>query len=104
MRPFIWALLVEQRINTNGELYKPAGLDEVSIAGPTHSEVEEFGSHTPAKFPSTTQLVPAPGEETSTKFGSGEPMATGRAPFVPAMPVRSEERRVGKECRSRWSP
>ena len=23
---------------------------------------------------------------------------------VPAVMVRSEERRVGKECRSRWSP
>src|SRR5438105_10662293 len=23
---------------------------------------------------------------------------------MPATPVRSEERRVGKECRSRWSP
>src|SRR2546426_7860112 len=23
---------------------------------------------------------------------------------IPAMTVRSEERRVGKECRSRWSP
>src|SRR3712207_8274666 len=24
--------------------------------------------------------------------------------WLPATPVRSEERRVGKECRSRWSP
>ena len=24
--------------------------------------------------------------------------------FAVAWPVRSEERRVGKECRSRWSP
>ena len=24
--------------------------------------------------------------------------------FIPAMAIRSEERRVGKECRSRWSP
>src|SRR2546430_2847740 len=24
--------------------------------------------------------------------------------FAPGSPVRSEERRVGKECRSRWSP
>ena len=24
--------------------------------------------------------------------------------FVLGIPVRSEERRVGKECRSRWSP
>src|SRR2546425_8623331 len=26
------------------------------------------------------------------------------APFAAGEPVRSEERRVGKECRSRWSP
>ena len=24
--------------------------------------------------------------------------------FLPGSPSRSEERRVGKECRSRWSP
>ena len=33
---------------------------------------------------------------------------SGSAPLLPATPVqflqRSEERRVGKECRSRWSP
>ena len=28
----------------------------------------------------------------------------GRFGFVPNLFVRSEERRVGKECRSRWSP
>ena len=24
--------------------------------------------------------------------------------YLPALKLRSEERRVGKECRSRWSP
>ena len=24
--------------------------------------------------------------------------------IIPVLPPRSEERRVGKECRSRWSP
>src|SRR2546425_5728085 len=28
----------------------------------------------------------------------------GRYPTVGVSPTRSEERRVGKECRSRWSP
>ena len=28
----------------------------------------------------------------------------GHATFTSAASVRSEERRVGKECRSRWSP
>src|SRR5256885_8302102 len=30
--------------------------------------------------------------------------ATSGTPITPAVQVRSEERRVGKECRSRWSP
>ena len=36
-------------------------------------------------------------------FGTGEmlPIRTG---FSPDLRTRSEERRVGKECRSRWSP
>src|SRR3989442_8311172 len=29
---------------------------------------------------------------------------TGRRQRVASLPARSEERRVGKECRSRWSP
>src|SRR3712207_9531726 len=31
-------------------------------------------------------------------------VAPGRRPSVELVEVRSEERRVGKECRSRWSP
>ena len=31
-------------------------------------------------------------------------MLTGNEEFVDYMLCRSEERRVGKECRSRWSP
>src|SRR3712207_8227438 len=34
--------------------------------------------------------------------GGGGPV--GAAGHHPAQPRRSEERRVGKECRSRWSP
>ena len=33
--------------------------------------------------------------------GEGE---HGLVPEAPAVQLRSEERRVGKECRSRWSP
>src|SRR2546429_7355253 len=32
----------------------------------------------------------------------GSPVCNG--PSATALPPRSEERRVGKECRSRWSP
>ena len=31
-------------------------------------------------------------------------VSTGGAEFASGTRVRSEERRVGKECRSRWSP
>src|SRR3712207_9094183 len=37
--------------------------------------------------------------------GGGEGKSTpGRSPVTPWGKPRSEERRVGKECRSRWSP
>ena len=37
------------------------------------------------------------------KMGEGDP-ARARENFSLIMVLRSEERRVGKECRSRWSP
>src|SRR3712207_4626602 len=45
-------------------------------------------------FPSLDELVPACGRVVMDTLALPEP---------PAAP-RSEERRVGKECRSRWSP
>src|SRR5256885_10714916 len=36
--------------------------------------------------------------------GRGERLTDGEEPLAVARPSRSEERRVGKECRSRWSP
>ena len=36
--------------------------------------------------------------------GWGSIVSDGTAPFSPSGVLRSEERRVGKECRSRWSP
>jgi len=37
-------------------------------------------------------------------FYAGEYVGTEEAPVSIRVEVRSEERRVGKECRSRWSP
>ena len=37
-------------------------------------------------------------------IASGNQMCNGNIALLPAPPMRSEERRVGKECRSRWSP
>ena len=44
-------------------------------------------------------------EETNTYTATGDVMQGG-TPVVDETPApeRSEERRVGKECRSRWSP
>src|SRR2546422_5181488 len=44
-----------------------------------------------------SQKAPAPAKTTLEYV-----RAAASAPSVP--PIRSEERRVGKECRSRWSP
>ena len=41
-------------------------------------------------------------KERATKYG--KPLGNGKPPFGYAWADRSEERRVGKECRSRWSP
>ena len=45
-------------------------------------------------------------EPTLNKVSAAERALTGRKPGVKDIPagMRSEERRVGKECRSRWSP
>jgi hypothetical protein len=42
----------------------------------------------------------------ATEAGAQTPIPTliGRVPLPAASETRSEERRVGKECRSRWSP
>src|SRR5437870_13179973 len=44
--------------------------------------------------------------EASTSIGASEATAAGEKlrPSGPAVVARSEERRVGKECRSRWGP
>ena len=44
------------------------------------------------------------GEERPTAEGSGEAEESGGGVDDASQKARSEERRVGKECRSRWSP
>ena len=39
-----------------------------------------------------------------TSKATGTPPDAVTAAFKQMFPTRSEERRVGKECRSRWSP
>ena len=37
-------------------------------------------------------------------FGDASALGSALAPAIASALARSEERRVGKECRSRWSP
>src|SRR2546430_8236471 len=46
-----------------------------------------------------------PDEIKQLEFINADLIARGLSPYDPeAVAIRSEERRVGKECRSRWSP
>ena len=47
---------------------------------------------------------PAVGRGVSAFAGEKETQVFSCAPVLVKDPERSEERRVGKECRSRWSP
>ena len=40
----------------------------------------------------------------ASAVGSLRTINTAEVTYATAYPARSEERRVGKECRSRWSP
>src|SRR2546425_13330443 len=61
---------------------------------------------------STTKPKPSASTVPATKYGrNGSNVAASPAPLKPSATAtsgpaqqRSEERRVGKECRSRWSP
>src|SRR2546429_4700595 len=66
----------------------PSGMAIVTLASVT-VEASEHGSGGAAKT-----AVPA----------SGIAMTATRRITTHCSPLRSEERRVGKECRSRWSP
>src|SRR5256885_10965071 len=52
--------------------------------------------------PSPARTFPPPGRVTWPSSPSCQPAPCSTARFCPGR--RSEERRVGKECRSRWSP
>ena len=44
------------------------------------------------------------GDAKTAIFGSEKMLQASPVDKIPDGPTRSEERRVGKECRSRWSP
>src|SRR3712207_7620619 len=59
----------------------------------------------PCSSPNITNCQPAPCQTPDTNMVSKVGRATRLMNMSPLIrPRRSEERRVGKECRSRWSP
>src|SRR2546430_6917883 len=51
----------------------------------------------------SSDLLPHPAEHRAGESDRAHPIYLVAGQAVPLLP-RSEERRVGKECRSRWSP
>src|SRR5579863_1757479 len=58
----------------------------------------------PGQYLQTIRSFRAEDEDRPRKRIALELLARQRGETVGASPERSEERRVGKECRSRWSP
>src|ERR1051326_3350203 len=70
---------------------------------PTGGVVECFLLHS-ASEPSVWQCLVKPGKKLPVGAGFDHPNGDFHGEIVSKNPDRSEERRVGKECRSRWSP
>ena len=80
------------RVSWSGVTLKVAGVLE-----PTNSSADNT-----VFFPINTAYEVAQDRSTQTQFTSGE--VSGLMIKLARGATRSEERRVGKECRSRWSP
>src|SRR2546422_10663146 len=81
---------VESRSNKAFENRNPANTDELIGMFPSATEEDVNGAVDAAKEAyNRWRLIPAP-KRAEILFRAAE--------------MRSEERRVGKECRSRWSP
>ena len=63
--------------------------------GAINQAIEKYGADKAVSFPDTAYSLPCYYAVTGTKVGTLAELKDA---------LRSEERRVGKECRSRWSP
>eukprot|EP01104_Vermistella_antarctica_P015707 TRINITY_DN5220_c0_g1_i2.p1 TRINITY_DN5220_c0_g1~~TRINITY_DN5220_c0_g1_i2.p1 ORF type:complete len:255 (-),score=46.06 TRINITY_DN5220_c0_g1_i2:54-818(-) len=69
------------------------------------SSATASSSSTTAGVPISSLLSPSPPSSVPLPPQSAPPPPSAAPPLLsPPLTVRSEERRVGKECRSRWSP
>src|SRR5260370_40930011 len=91
----------------------PAALPASSPTSPTSVDaikIQQWNS-TPLRKPAYAGIKPAPAprHDLAGIWDATGDTTVGAAPGIQATgaheyPARSEERRVGKECRSRWSP
>src|SRR3989454_12351968 len=97
-------------IQNNASIYEGVTLEDDGICGPSwgFTNVMNPRSHVPRKHEYRTTLV-----KRGCSIGANATIVCGvtlgeyafiGAGAVVTSDVRSEERRVGKECRSRWSP
>src|SRR3712207_6549599 len=86
---------VRGRLSGHPDLLEGGGLP-LLCAGRGDTELLVHHGHLPP-----AESMSSGSEKTNIAWPCGPPIIPGRKPSTQA---RSEERRVGKECRSRWSP
>src|SRR3712207_8620545 len=84
------------------------GIRDIGVTGVQTCALPISAAWTPNGFRAEGKFSIGPGMSASetihTTTAAPAIQATGRQRGESSLPVRSEERRVGKECRSRWSP
>src|SRR3989454_8210279 len=84
------------------------GVTRSGLATSPPRELHQPSTSAAGGVPAWAGRANAPGKiapiESAKSAEPGKPSVDSPGPSLPALIVRSEERRVGKECRSRWSP
>src|SRR2546422_10553168 len=89
-----------------GSVFDPFPLDRNDVVTTRDSSqlIAVTSRHAFVRIPRTPAPRPRAGVVAATRIGDGLVVVTSRHALGALGPQRSEERRVGKECRSRWSP
>src|SRR5689334_24188780 len=82
------------------------GIRDGTVTGVQTCALPIWGEHATPAIPNHKPRGATHGREAEEDLGGGRARRLGRSesPRADAHDARSEERRVGKECRSRWSP
>ena len=92
-----------KRVNDNGYAGKN-GSGAAQAAGHGRVGVDDSGALLADEAPKAQESHEIPDRRHRPGEMSDSVESVGRFEQVAHIPFRSEERRVGKECRSRWSP